>query len=166
MLGRERAQKLEAAKMRPEQDAPPALGERASQGFQSPDLDVEATEPAVDEIHAVEDRRGKGKPVPPEIGEARRPAQGERKVLARRAPSARREREEVGANRIEQQAGDAPPAAQGEPLHESRRAAAAPLALLEPGRIRRRVHLRAVRRGASLPARTTVRTTSAKGRCS
>src|SRR5256885_6867906 len=33
------------------------------------DLDVEATEPAVDEIHAVEDRRGKGEPMPPDIAE-------------------------------------------------------------------------------------------------
>src|SRR5438445_5845444 len=104
--------------------------------------------------------------MPPEIGKARRPAEGERKVLARRAPSARRECEEVGTNRNQQQTGDAPPAAQSELLHESRRTAAAPLALLEPGRIRRGVHLRAVRRGASLPARTTVRTTSARGRCS
>src|SRR2546429_2458923 len=152
--------------MRPEQNAPSALRERASQQVQSPDLDVEATEPAVDEIHAVEDRRGKGEPMPPDIAEARGPPQGERKILARGAPSARRECEEVGANRNQQQAGETPPAAQSEPLHESRRAAAPALALLEPGRARRGVHLRAVRRGASLPAQTTVRTTSAKGRCS
>src|SRR5256885_3542802 len=44
-------------------------------------------------------------------------------------------------------------------LHESRRAAAAALALLEPGRARRGVHLRAVRRGASLPARTDRKST-------
>src|SRR5712671_5814027 len=125
MRGRERAQQLEAAQVCPEQEAASTLGERAAQRLQSPHLDVEATEPAGDEVHAVEDRRGKGKVMPPEIGQARRPAEGEREVLARSAPRARRKSEEISANRIQEQTGDTPLAAQGEPLHQPRRAAAA-----------------------------------------
>src|SRR5712671_1105838 len=166
MRGRERAQQLEAAQVCPEQEAASTLGERAAQRLQSPHLDVEATEPAVDEIHAVEDRRSKSKEMPPEIGQARRPPESEREVLARSAPRARRKSEEISANRIEQQTRAAPAAAQSEPLHELRRAAAAPFAMGQPGRLPRSVHLRAVRRRASLPARATVRTTSARGRCS
>jgi len=95
----ERAQRFEAAQVRAEQKAASPPGERGVEALLALHLDVEITEPASDEIHAVEDRRRKRKKMPPQVDQAGRPAQGAAEIFARAAARARRVRGVPGPGR-------------------------------------------------------------------
>jgi len=122
--GRERAQQLEAAKMRSEQEASsPLVSVRRRSSNPLISMSKRPNRPST--------KYTRSRTVAAKVNQCRqrsvrrggRPerAQGTGATCSARAARMR----EVGANRIQQQTGDAPPAAQSEPLHESCRAAAA-----------------------------------------
>jgi hypothetical protein len=104
----ERAQDLEAAQVRAQQDAAAPGLDVLRDVLQAAHPDVVAVEPAGEQEDAVEDGGAEGEDVAPQVRGAGRAAERPRQVGARGRPRAAGEQEEVGDHRVLQRPADAP----------------------------------------------------------